>query len=209
MRTQTFKKSTIKSAFKNTRLILYNPEIVLQKICTLPKLTRTSTSPPLDPTNKITSICAITPHRLYDVKSQTQTLINSIKKDHRLVHPKFRPYLDRFIRGSVSNSLRCSIAERDLEITYSEAIARAARKKLTGRVAQKGGVITVRDVRAKVTKRAESEVEKARRALDRAEAAELKKENARITAQKKLRKQLHKELKAYLKARPALANLLK
>ena len=73
-----------------------------------------------------------------------------MKKDHRLVHPKFRPYLDRFIRGSVSSSLRCSIAERDLEITY-----RAARKKLTGRVAQKGGVITVRDVRAKVTKRAE------------------------------------------------------
>ena len=37
---------------------------------------------------------------------------------------------------------------------------------------------------------------------------ELKKENARIAAQKKLRKQLHKELKAYLKARPALTNLL-
>ncbi len=67
----------------------------------------------------------------------------------------------------------------------------------------------MRDVRAKVTKRAENEVERARRALDRAEAAELKKENARIAAQKKLRKQLYKELKAYLKARPALANLLK
>ena len=154
-------------------------------------------------------MCATTPHRPHEVKSQAQTLINSMKKDHRLVHPKFRPYLDRFIRGSVSNSLRCSIAERDLEITYIEAIARAARKKLTGRVAQKGGVITVRDVRAKVTKRAETEVEKARKVLDRAEAAELKKENARIAAHKKLRKQLHKELKAYLKSRPALAKLLK
>ena len=38
------------------------------------------------------------------------------------------------------------------EITHREAIARADRKKLTGRVAQKGGVITVRDVRAKITK---------------------------------------------------------
>ena len=47
---------------------------------------------------------------------------------------------------------------------------------------------------------------KRQRALDRAEAAELKKENERIAAQKKLRKQLHKELRTYLKARPALAN---
>ncbi len=82
------------------------------------------------------------------------------------MHPKFRFYLDRFIRGSVSNSLRCSIAERDLEIKYSEAIANAARKKLTGRVVQKRRVITVWDVQAKTTKQAESEVEKAKKALD-------------------------------------------
>lgn len=43
-------------------------------------------------------------------------------------------------------------------------------------------------MRAQVTKRAESEVEKARKALDRAEAAELKKKNARIVAQKKITK---------------------
>ena len=62
---------------------------------------------------------------------------------------------------------------------------------------------------AKVTKRVDTEVEKARRALDRGEAVELKKENARTAAHRRLWKQLHKELKAYLKARPALANLLK
>ena len=131
-----------------------------------------------------------------------------MRRDHRLVHPTFQPYLDRFIRGSVTNSLSCSIAERNLEITHREAIARADRKKLIRNVAQKVGVITVQDVRAKVTKRVETEVEKARRALDRAEAAELKKENARIAAHKKLWKQVHKKLKAYLKIRPALANLL-
>ncbi len=52
-------------------------------------------------------------------------------------------------------------------------------------------------------------MEKAKKAVDQAKAAELKKENARITVQKKVRKLLHKELKAYFKARPALANLLK
>ena len=209
MHTQTFRKPTIQSAFRKTGLIPYNPEVVLQQIRTLPRFTRTITPPPPDPANEITSVCTTTPHRPHEIKNQAHTLINSMRRNQRLVHPKFQPYLDRFIWGSVTNFLRCSIAERDLEITHREAIARAARKKLTGRVAQKGGVITVRDVRAKVTKRVETEVEKARKALDRAEAAELKKENARITAHKKLRKQLHKELKAYLKARPVLANLLK
>ena len=91
----------------------------------------------------MSSVCTTTPHRLYKIKNQAITLINSIKRDQRLVHPKFQPYLDRFIHGSVTNSLQCSITERNLEITHHEAIARAVRKKLTGRVAQKEGVITV------------------------------------------------------------------
>ena len=123
-----------------------------------------------------------------------------MRRDQRLVHSKFQPYLQRFIRGSVTNSLQCSIAERNPEITHREAIVRAARKKLTERVVQKGGVIKVLDVRAKVTKRVETKVEKARRALEQVEAMELKKENARIAAHKKLWRQLHKVLKAYLKA---------
>ena len=208
MRTQTFQKSTVKSAFRITGLIPYNPEVVFQKDHALPRCTRIVTPPPSNSINEITSAYTTTSHLPHEIKNQAHTLINTMKKDHRLVHPKLQPYLDRFIRGSVSNSLRCSIAEPNLEITHREAIARAARKKLTGRVAQNGGVITVRDMRAKITKRVETEVEKAKRALDRAEAAELKNENARIAAQKKLWKQLHRELKAYLKARPALANLL-
>ena len=133
----------------------------------------------------MTLVCTNTPYRPHEIKNQAHTLIDSMRRNQRLLHPKFQPYLDMFICGSVTNSLRCSIAERDLEITHREAIARAARKKLTGRVAQKGGVITaVRDMRAKVTKRVEIEVEKARGALERAEAVELKKENARIAAHK-------------------------
>ena len=84
-------------------------------------------------------------------------------------------------------------------------------KNLQAELPRKGELLRSEMCAPKVTKRVESEVEKARspKALDRAEAAELKKENARITAHKKLWKQLHKELEAYLKARPALANLLK
>ena len=186
MRTQTFKKSTIKSAFKRAGLIPYSSEIVIQQVRALLSSTRAITLPPPNPTNKMSSVYTTTPHCPHEIKNQAITLINGMKRDQRLVHPKFQPYLNRFIRGSVTNSLRCSIAEHDLEITHCEAITRAARKKLTGRVVQKGGVITVRDVRAKVTRKEETEVEKARKALERAEVAELKKENTKIAAHKKL-----------------------
>ena len=77
------------------------------------------------------------------------------------------------------------------------------------RVAQKERVITVRDMRAKITKREKTEIKKLRKALEQVEAAELKKENTRIAAYKQLLKQIYRELKAYLKAQPALAKLLK
>lgn len=54
-----------------------------------------------------------------------------------------------------------------------------------------------------------NEVKIARKTLNWAEVAELKKENTRIAVPKKLWKQLYKELRAYLKAWQALANLLK
>lgn len=94
---------------------------------------------PPDPTNGMTSVCTTTPHRPHKIKNQAHTLIISMRSYHRPVHPKFQPYLDRFICDSVTNSLRCSTAERDLEIIHREAIVRAACKKLKGRVAQMKG----------------------------------------------------------------------
>lgn len=66
-------------------------------------------------------------------------LINSIKKDHQLVHSKFWPYLDRFISRSVSNSLQCFIAKRDLEITYSEVLHMQLAKSLQAGLRKKKG----------------------------------------------------------------------
>ena len=58
-------------------------------------------------------------------------------------------------------------------------------------------------------KLAKTKVENAKKILDQAKVMKLKKENVKIVVHKNLQKQLHKELKAYLKARPALAKLLK
>lgn len=157
----------------------------------------------------MTSICATILYYLYEVKNQVQMLVNRMKKNLWLLHLKFWPYFDRFICGLVFYFFWWSITERNLKIIYREDITCPARKKLTGKVVQKAGVITVRDVWVKVTKQAETEVQKAKKALDRVEAAVLKKKNARMTVQKKLQKQLHKELKVYLKVLPTLANLLK
>ncbi len=81
-----------------------------------------------------------------------------MKQNERLVNRKFRPYLERFIQSWVTNAINRIIAERDLEITHREAMAKAARKKLTGKIAQKEGVILVRDVHVRITKRNANEV---------------------------------------------------
>ena len=73
----------------------------------------------------MSSVYTITSHCLHEIQNQAIILINNIKKDQRLMHPKFQPYLDRFIYGFVSNSLQCFIAERDLKITYHMAIVYA------------------------------------------------------------------------------------
>ena len=105
MHNQTFKKSTIKSAFRKTGLIPYNPEIILQKVRALPRSTQTIAPTPPDSMNKMTSICTTIPHRPHEIKNLAHMLIYSMRREKRLVHPKFQLYLDRFIYGSISNSL--------------------------------------------------------------------------------------------------------
>ncbi len=80
----------------------------------------------------MTSVCTATPYRPQEIKNQAHTLINSMRRAHRLVHHKFQPYLIGFVRVSVTNSPRCSIAERDVEITHREAVAGTAHTKLKG-----------------------------------------------------------------------------
>ena len=94
MYTQTFKKSTIQSAFKRIGLIPYNFEVVLQQVHILLSLIWAITLSPPNSINKISLVCTTTFYRPYKIKNQAIILINSMKKDQRLVHPKFQPYLD-------------------------------------------------------------------------------------------------------------------
>ena len=95
---------------------------------------------------------------------------------------KFRPHLEQYIRGSLTSAFTYHLLDRDLDATYKEAAANAARKKITGRVAQKERVITIREIRGRTTKRTEDEAEKPKNALRRAEIAAEKKAKAEIKA---------------------------
>lgn len=124
--------------------------------------------PSPDPSNGITAVYTITPHCPYEIKSQAQTLINRIKIDRGLVHPVFRPYLDRTIRGLLPTLFDVLLPSA---IWKSEAIVLAARKKLTGTAAQKGVIITVRDREQRLQNGPRLILKRARKAWDRARKA--------------------------------------
>ena len=64
-------------------------------------------------------------------------------------------------RGSMAPAHSRQIVEDKLKSVQHHVTAKAARKKLIGTVVQKGGVITVGDVRASFQAREESELQKA------------------------------------------------
>ena len=111
--------------------------------------------------------------------------------------------MERFIKGSITTAHTLQITERDLLSTRKEAIDKAKRKALKGNVVQKGGVITIKDIRARQVTRMENEVEKHRKALIRAENKEKRDQEALHRKVTKAFKAIGKELKQVVKAREA------
>ena len=94
-----------------------------------------------------------------------------------IVDEGFQVHVDRFIKGSITSAHTRQLSERDLMATRQEAISKATQKKLSGNVAQKGGVISVKDVRQKAHQRQETEVQKAEKVLFRAQNKEDQRQN--------------------------------
>lgn len=163
MRNKTFTEATIRSAWKNTGLIPFNPEMVLSKVRAYQELqsTRPNTPPPQPVPD---SILDRTPRSAREIVDQGVVLQRRILAGKR-VNPK---YLSRFFKGSIASAHSREILEDELKSVQGHATAKAARKKLGGTVAQKGGVITVGDVRASFQAREESELQKAEAAAQRA-----------------------------------------
>ena len=172
MRNQTFTSTTILASFRNTGLVPYNPEVVLRKVEAI-QTRRPATPPPLPSA----PLLARTPSTAKEVVEYGNKLRKSLKK-YNVLNAEWDCHVERFVKGSISSAHARQISERDLRANQMLSIAKTARRKLDGKVAQKGGVITVRDVRAKVTKRTQNEVEKTKQAYERAVLAAEKKQLA-------------------------------
>ena len=95
IRSQTFTKTTIRSAFRKTSLVPQNPTIVLHKIRNTQAATRSNTPPPPIP------VLAQTPHTAKNVITFGQTILGAIN-GWNIVAPSFKNYIQRYIRGSIT-----------------------------------------------------------------------------------------------------------
>jgi len=153
IRRQTFKASTIQSAFKKTGLIPYNLQVVLEKI--KPK------TPPMPPTE--VPQLETTPFTIRSLKRQAQYLYKNAPQDD----PEFTYALDRFIRGSLTQGTELLQTMKDLGQSQLAEQARQARKADQNRPLKAGGVLTVQDGRAMVEKVKEDKRAKAEATIRR------------------------------------------
>lgn len=163
MRDKTFTEATIRSAWEKTGLIPFNPEMVLSKIRDHQDEQPTRpTTPPPQPVKD--TILDRTPRSAREIVDQAEVLQRWILSGKK-VNPK---YLYRFIKGSTASAHSREIIEDELKSVQEHATVKAARKKIAGTVAKKGGVITVGEVRASFQAREQSELQKAEVAAQKA-----------------------------------------
>lgn len=136
-RRQAFKTSTIESAWRNTGLIPYNPEVVLQKVRNSLSLPRQITSKRLVYTSLVN-----TPRIIRQVAEFGFELIT-----YPDISEVLRGSLLKFTRGGIAVA-RCGLLmEQRLEITIAAENARRSRKLEINKVLQKGGVLYAENAR--------------------------------------------------------------
>ena len=85
------------------------------------------------------------------------------------MNPVYLSYIRRFLKGAIATAHTAALSEAELGEVKSAAIAKAARTRLGGNVARKGGVITKKGLQHMAQKRVDDEEHKARAVIQRAE----------------------------------------
>ena len=165
MRTQTFKSSTIRHAFRETGIVPLNPEMVLAKIRHKQAQSQTAfhtPSPPPLPLNQRT------PQGPDSVVKYGQKLQRALAKmgPKDIINPE---QLQQFIKGSITMAHKLELADRDLKVIQDATNARKKRASLGGTVAAKGGVIKASQCRELHSQRKQKEEEQARKKKEREE----------------------------------------
>ncbi len=179
LRVKAFTESNIRSAFKHTELVSYSSKVVLEKVRAWQSFEST---PPRDPFRSSSPI-ETTPHGSREIQKLDTELQDDL--DDYDIPEELREKVGRYIKGSLVGASSLALAERDIEATHNHSKAKAKRDKLGGSVAQKGGVITVRQARGKITAEVEEERKKRVRASEREEKRDA---NARIKWNKAIAK---------------------
>ena len=166
VRKQTFKRTTIHSAFRQTGLIPLDPDIVL---CKFPAATPSppSTPPPADSTPELPTVSLT----IRSLKRQADELWNYSDP----TSPTYRQRLHTYLTGSLAQAQIAAQAVGDLAHTEAAQLARKARRTASHRSVQKGDVLYASEARNMAAVRVEDELAKAKALVDRAVKVEGKK----------------------------------
>ena len=162
-RDTAFKSTTILSAWRKVGLIPFNPSEVIDKIGGKNPAVRPTTPP--DPMASPPPAPA-TPKTVRDIHDVANRIMSLKGIPEHLVLP-----LRSFTKGSVAAVRAGELAEARLDQSVAADNARKARRRLTNRVLQKGGVLYASEARAMTRERLELEL---KRELEREKRAEKK-----------------------------------
>jgi hypothetical protein len=160
IRRQTFKESTIKSAFRKTGIVPFKPSTVLSQFQS------PAESEPTTPSRSSTGrhnpdVLKTTPLTIRSLKRQSEFLYENAPQDN----PEFTEVLDKFIRGSILQSTELLQSMRDLSRTRLTEKIRSERAMNSRRSLQSGGTLTVEEGRHMV-RQLDDERAKAERLLE-------------------------------------------
>lgn len=166
VRTQAFKESTIKSAFRKTGIYPYNPQPVLQLL----RDREAQQTPP--PRSNHSSSNFNTPVTLRQMNKSAGKVTETLQQLDGLIGEDDSQRIDQFIRGAISLATELVQTKRDLARTrYAEQVARQRRASRNQQL-QTGGVLTVHEGRRIIQQREEDSLVKARRLVEAADAKE-------------------------------------
>ena len=151
IRKKAFKESTIRSAFKKTGIMPFNPSIILGEL-----RNRRAVTPPEQTAPQ--SSMFTTPLTIRGLNRAVDGILEDLPDD---LSPSLAHRIDRTLYGGQVQATQAVQLKDDLSRTKLAQVSRQAARAEKNRQLQHGGIMSVDDARAKIQKRTVSEVEKA------------------------------------------------
>ena len=164
-RTQTFKSSTIRHAFKATGIVFFNPnmmlDIIRQRIVKNACQLRTPSPQP-----QLIERIPTGPEFIRKFGAKIERTLKEVGLNGGIMTRKTVDRLQRYVRGTVTAVSTLDLTARDLDQMQQAFMKRKTRAGLAGTVAAKGGVMKVSQCR-KLCSIRQKEEEKMKRKTER------------------------------------------